>query len=1139
MTDNLSIYYTNLIKRFDKLRKRENYIRLQYGILIFITILLITVTTVSLLEFLFNLSTTGRTVLFFSSIIISLIAFAFVVIRPLLFLMGYLKSQSNYNIALRIGNYYPEIRDRLLDALQLYENKNLLKDHYSTSLVDASFNDLYMQTENLDFNKIIDLTPLRKTAKRSIIIYGLFILFMLIFPSQFSGALYRIANFNKPFTTAPALSLYLEPGNTEVLRGENVPILIRASGRIPVSITFAFRQIGQVDYEYLNLTENESGTFKTEIPKIKSSTEYYAFTNQVESEKYLIKVIDRPLIRRLQLTITPPGYTRLPVQILDESNVDIPAYSGSRASFEIAASKNLSYTQLKFIDSTHLSLTTNRDQAKGTYTITKNTSYHIELKDEDKLTNIDPVEYNIRIIPDEYPSVEIIVPGKNLDLTEEKKLDLLIRLKDDFGFSQLKLAYRLAQSKYEKPSDEFTFITIPLADKNQNQIETWYPWDLSPLHLVPEDIVAYYVEVFDNDNVNGPKSSRSNIFIIRLPSLEEVFADISDIHEKSIESMQNLFEETKQFKKELEDLAREMRKNQNNIDWQQKKKAEEMLGRYNEMKRKVDDISRSFDEMVKKMDENKLVTQETMEKYLELQRLMDELKNPELQDALRKLQEMMKQMSLDQMKNATEQIQMTETQFRQNLERTIELLKRIHIELKIDELIKRTEELSTEQEMLKEATEKTNKADEKKRDELAKKQEDLEKKMKNLQDETASLQKKMEEFPTEMPLEQMNKTLEDMKNSQTDLKMKMASSNIQSGDMNSAQKSQSEAQKDLDQMKNNLEATKMALIDNQMRQIVNQMRKQLENIIELSKREESLKDATKGLDPNSQKFRENAQRQYEIMNDLTNIANELNEVAKKSFAISPEMGREIGNALKEMSDAMKSMESRNPNASSERQTRAMSSLNQIAIMMQSAISSMMQGGKGGLGMAGLMSRLQQMAGMQGSLNMATRQATGMGDGGGELLSAQQQAEYQRLAAQQGALQKSIEELAREAKEAGEYSRLLGDLDQIAKDMQEVQSDLQQGNVNPNTLQKQERIFSRLLESARSMRERDYEKRRRADPGKDVVRASPSEIDMNSQEGKNKLRQELLKALENKYTRDYEELIKKYFEQLEKEEIPQR
>ncbi len=130
------------------------------------------------------------------------------------------------------------------------------------------------------------------------------------------------------------------------------------------------------------------------------------------------------------------------------------------------------------------------------------------------------------------------------------------------------------------------------------------------------------------------------------------------------------------------------------------------------------------------------------------------------------------------------------------------------------------------------------------------------------------------------------------------------------------------------------------------------------------------------------------------------------------------------------------------------------------------------------------------------------------------------------------MKKSLQELAQEAKESGEFSKILGDLDRVAQEMQEVQTNLSQGDVNPATLQKQDRILSRLLESQKSLRERDYEKRRTAETGTNVRRESPADINFGTQEGKNILREELFQVREGKYARDYEELIRKYFEQLE-------
>ncbi len=172
-------------------------------------------------------------------------------------------------------------------------------------------------------------------------------------------------------------------------------------------------------------------------------------------------------------------------------------------------------------------------------------------------------------------------------------------------------------------------------------------------------------------------------------------------------------------------------------------------------------------------------------------------------------------------------------------------------------------------------------------------------------------------------------------------------------------------------------------------------------------------------------------------------------------------------------------------------------------------------------MAGFLQRLQQMGARQQGINQETRG-----------LSQQQLAEMARLAGEQGAVRKSLEQLTREAAASGDLSKLLGDLRSVAKEMRDVQTDMAQGEVNPETVRKQERILSRLLDSQRSAEERDLEKRRKAESGQNVLRPAPGPIDLSTQEGKNRLRRDLLRALEEGYAREYEELIRKYFEILE-------
>jgi hypothetical protein len=320
-----------------------------------------------------------------------------------------------------------------------------------------------------------------------------------------------------------------------------------------------------------------------------------------------------------------------------------------------------------------------------------------------------------------------------------------------------------------------------------------------------------------------------------------------------------------------------------------------------------------------------------------------------------------------------------------------------------------------------------------------------------------------------------------------------------------------------------------ALREKQQQQVINEMKRQMQNLVDLSKNQEAVKEETSTMETNSQRFRDAARQQQETREGLSSVASAMSELSKKTFAVGPELGREVGNAMKQMSDAMDQMEQRNPGESSRRQREAMSSMNRAAMMMQGALDGMMSS-EGQMGMAGLMGRLGQMSGQQQGINQGTQQAAGQGGENG--MTAEQMAAYGRLASQQGELGKSLQQLAQEAKESGDLSKILGDLDKVAQEMQEVQTNLSQGDVNPEVMQKQDRILSRLLESQKSMRERDYEKRRTAESGTTTKRAGPAEIDFGTQEGKNALREELFQVREGKYSRDYEELIRKYFEQLE-------
>ena len=287
------------------------------------------------------------------------------------------------------------------------------------------------------------------------------------------------------------------------------------------------------------------------------------------------------------------------------------------------------------------------------------------------------------------------------------------------------------------------------------------------------------------------------------------------------------------------------------------------------------------------------------------------------------------------------------------------------------------------------------------------------------------------------------------------------------------------------------------------------------------------------FDHNSSQFEENLQKQNEIRKNLNKLLEQMSELSQKTFAISPEMGKALGNANQKMNQSMQSMQNRNGSMATLSQGDAMMHLNEAANMMKSSLESMMQGGSGSGGMMSLMQQLQKMSGQQMDLNNMTQMLQQMQQG---QLSPEQQGQMQRLAQQQQMIQKSLEQLNKEAKQSGESKKIPADLENLVNQMREVVSDMNTEKLTDDLIQKQERILSKLLDAQRSINERDFEKERKSDSGINITRNSPSELNLKQETQKNKLKDELNNAVREGYNRDYEQMIKKYFEVLQQQSI---
>lgn len=1169
--ENYKSSYKNILFKLKRVRRKEKIYKILSGVFKSVAITAIILLAVSAIEMIANGDETFRAVL--AAIVIAglLGSAAYFLVPSLLYSFKFSGMRSLETLSMRIGNAYPEIKDRLCNAIQLIST-GPGKHGTSPDMAIAAFDGVAKQAGNKDFAKIID----QKDLKRSALLFFAGIIFTGALFTSFDGSLgaslNRIANWNRSFVPPAPFTLEVKPESEKVLRNDEVAISIITKGETPEQVRLYIKEEQQENFDVFTLKQDSAGIFQYSIPTLKRTIRYYAeadwLSTVVTSEFGRIEVTDRPMIRSLSGNLHYPSYTGFAAKSFSEQNADISALRGSYAKISIIANKELKKAEIVFEEQiSNLSLDTSEKkispdtlrykmnirskQASGTLPVKSSGIYYITLVDTEGETNESPIRYSISALNDEYPSISMVQPVMDVQLTEEAMLPLIVSISDDYGFTKLILHYKLVASRYVAPDEEYSRIEISFV-KDELSKNVGYMWDLNEIGISPEDHYEFYLEIYDNDIVSGPKSSRTSSLLLRLPSLEEVLSSADEQQNEIEKDLEDVLKKAEDVKKDMDELNQEILKNQKQkeLNWDEKKKAENIMKKREELQEKIKEIQKDLERVTRDLQQNNAISQETMEKYMELQQLLNEVNSPDIDRMNQMMKNAMDKMSQEELRKAMENFKFDEERFRKSIERTLNILKRLKAEQKTEALRKLAEKLAEKQKNISEKMANTSPDNKQKREELAREQERLKEDLENMENEMKSLEELMKEIGEDMPMQEFEKAEEALNAQQTKQEMSNSMQQMQQGDFKNAQSSQQQAQQNLENFAQQMNSLQQQMNENVSKEAMRQMQKSINDMLELSDKQEQLKKETKEANYNSTKLPEMAQQQAEMYENLANVTKGLMELSQKSFAVTPEMGKQMGDAMREMQNAMQQLANRRTHQSAKAQEEAMSCMNKSIMSMQNQLSMMQQqqssgscqnpGGMGagqqgqqagpGSGSGSFMQRLQQAAAQQQALNQAMQQQMG----GGGKISMEQRSQMSKLAGEQGKTMKSIKQLANEQQQyAGGEKQTPGDLNKIAEEMKEVISDMESGRITPETMKRQERILSRLLDASRSMHERDFEKKRESKTGIDVYRESPGEIDMSTQEGREKAWRDFLRSIEQGYTKDYEELIRNYFKALQK------
>jgi hypothetical protein len=1043
----------------------------------------------------------------------------YIILEWLLHRYQFFGNSTDSILANDIGEHHPHIKDRLLNALQL--DAQIKTDPKGKDLAKAAILQIRKDVDLLPTQTTFESIPRKLKHEFSYILGGLTILFLLTFNFS-SSAINRLMHPNQHFNVPVPFTLTSLSNHVDVLGGDTISVSIAGFGELPDSISIVW---DDKDGKH-RATTHESGEIYTfTFPNIRQNViwqgqfennQFFSSWDVIKTNPDTIFVTDRPIIESVNFTIISPPYTGESAKSHPGNITNLQLLTGSKIQIQAEASKPLQKAWIYLEGTGEKYLNIQGTSMENTLTLGASITGALFCEDENGVRNLNPTYYRFNVYHDSAPDVLVTSPEFEFELDESSKINITFQTSDDYGFSSAWIEYKLIAPYYLGRQDtsihKREIMELSTSVRSQQVI---HYWDISSLHPAPEDEIHFTIHIADNNTVTGPSISTTPLFIGRYPSIEDMFNQLEE-EEAQVEAYTDeMVSDLEDVQDLVESLQLEILKS-DEMSWEQQQKAEETIQQMQEVFNQLEDIQETVQKIQEQAEKNNLISDKLTEKFEKFQELLDSIMSEELMAAMEKMQEAMQNMDMQEMLDALEDFDYDLEAFEEQLDRFIDMFEQAIAEQKMDEVIKRLEKLTEEQQAITENLTTDPNVD---IQELASRERRQEEQFKGLEDAMEAAAKAMEELSDEAAQQMAN-----LKNSEltqeTKSEIKSARKNMQNKDKDASEESAQAAKVKLDEMLARAKEIQEQFQEDTVDEMMDAFLAVVRNILYISQGQEKLVEFTETLNSRNPNLPIAAAQQNKIKRENLQLISQMIELSKKTFYITPAISRALGRTTVAMDRAIGELEQKQTIKSKKAQKGALDGLNETAYLLLLAMEEMQSSGSAS-GFESYMEQLEGMSEQQKGINKGTMQMGQMG------MMAQQQM-MQGLQGQQEALQQALQEMMKEMP-GGDIP---GGLSKAEQDMEEVINDFKRNQVSRQTMERQEQILSRMLDSQKSMTQRDFSEKRKSKTGGEFTYDGPTGLPADKGQRDLFLINAMESALQEKHSREYQQMMKHYFRGLQ-------
>ena len=1166
--------YDTLIQRLEAFIRKYYKNLVIKGVLLSLSLLLFFFLLFVTLEFLGHFNSTIRMVLFYTYLGGALFLLVKLIAIPL-FKIYKIGERLSYEEASKIiGKHFPEVQDKLLNTLQL-QNLSAQLPQESRSILEASIKQKTHQLRPISFTNAVDFSVNRKYLKFVLPLLLVFVFLFVGSPQMIKDSTTRLINHNTHFEKKAPFEFVINNESLDALEQEDFTLELKLEGdRIPEVVFIEYKN------SRFRLKKEDKKQFSYTFKNLSENIPFHFSTEEFSSKEYEVNVLPKPSIINFEVILDYPHYTLKDDEVI-RNNGDLVVPQGTKARWRFKT-RNTNHLAIEFPDTSKTLDFDKQDRFEFDKQLMQSENYRLVPFNE-FVKNSDLIEYFIKVIPDEYPEIEV---EERPDSLNPKKIYFRGDIEDDYGFDNLLFKHRFVERDGVPVEEEFVKDTL-IIDKNHNQDRFFYFWDLRQVEIKAGDKIEYYFEVWDNDRVNGSKSSRSKAEVYAAPTLSELDKEKDEKNEEIKKDLEESLDEAKKIRKELDKLSDEL-KQKKELDWRDKKRLEDLMNRQKNLQNKIEKSQKDNEKNRQLQNDFKDMDETIVEKHKQLQKLFEDIMTDEMKELFKELEELMDELNKDELQKKLDEMRFDQKDMEKELDRTLEIFKQLEFQEKLKETAEKLEKLKEEQEELRKKTEEAKKqeeeesaddtkdsngddqekdsesgddsdktdseegdsesdqteADDDSDTEKSESEEDLAKEQERLKEKFEELEKELEKLKEKNDALERPNDMSDMQEEKDGIKQDMQDSqeSLEQNDMDNAGDKQEDAGEKMEEMLQQLMEMQAQAMEGGMEEDMDALRQLLENIIQLSFDQEDIMEEIRTVSPRDPKYVELAQQQRKLLDDTKIVEDSLFALSKRIMQLESIVNKEISSINRNVLEAIEYLADRKTNQATVKQQYSMTSFNNLALLLDEALQAMQQqmassmpgtgmcnkpgeGSPSPMSMEQLKEMMQQqmekMKGMQKGGESPGEGENGMSPGQG---TPQSSKELARMAAQQEALRKEIQRLSEELNKDGSgRGNELGDL---AKEMEEIEKDIVNKRLRQETIERQQEIMSRLLEHEKAEREREYEEEREGNEAKDYEFSNPEEF--FEYKRKKQKEAELLKTLPAEMTQYYKNKVNSYF-----------